>query len=85
MKKTLQRRAYHQETFLMEPPLMLLEETEVYDGLDTEPMTSEMMDEPEEAEIIEEVVCLGNQIFFRDIFRDAASPKAIVWERLKFY
>ncbi|XP_003505848.1 G2/mitotic-specific cyclin-B3 [Cricetulus griseus] len=55
MKKTLQRRAYHQETFLMEPPLMLLEETEVYDGLDTEPMTSEMMDEPEEAEIIEEV------------------------------
>ncbi|CAH6779990.1 G2/mitotic-specific cyclin-B3 [Phodopus roborovskii] len=56
MKKTSQRRAYHQETFQIEQSLTLMEETEVYDGLDIEPMALEMMDNPEEADAIEEMI-----------------------------
>ncbi|XP_005085206.1 G2/mitotic-specific cyclin-B3 [Mesocricetus auratus] len=56
MKKTLKKRAYHRDKFLKEQPVTLLEETEVYDGLDTELMTSEMMDEPKEADTIKEMI-----------------------------
>lgn len=88
LKKTLQSRACHQKTFLVEKPLNLVEETEDYNEFDAEPMiTSKREKKPEEADVTEKVVSLGNPIFFFfeiNVFRNAASPEGIVWERLKF-
>lgn len=86
LKKTLQSHACHQKTFLVEKPLNLVEETEDYNEFDAEPMlTSKRKKKPEEADITEKVVSLGNPIFFEiNIFRNAASPEGIVWERLNF-
>ncbi|XP_050016928.1 G2/mitotic-specific cyclin-B3 [Alexandromys fortis] len=59
LKKTLQSRACHQKTFLVEKPLILLDETEDYNEFDAEPMmTSKRKKKPEEADITEKMIDL---------------------------
>ncbi|XP_041502093.1 G2/mitotic-specific cyclin-B3 [Microtus oregoni] len=59
LKKTLQSRACHQKTFLVEKPLILLEESEDYNEFDAEPMmTSKRKKKPEEADITEKMIDL---------------------------
>ncbi|KAL6092029.1 hypothetical protein STEG23_026832 [Scotinomys teguina] len=61
-KKTLPSCAYNQETFLMEEPLALLEETEDYNEFDTEPMASQRKYTPEEADTMEKMIDLKKPI-----------------------
>ncbi|XP_013203745.1 G2/mitotic-specific cyclin-B3 [Microtus ochrogaster] len=59
LKKTLQSRPCHQKTFLVEKPLILLEESEDYNEFDAEPMTtSKRKKKPEEADITEKMIDL---------------------------
>ncbi|XP_057615595.1 G2/mitotic-specific cyclin-B3 [Chionomys nivalis] len=59
LKKTLQSRACHQKTFLVEKPLILLGETGDYNEFDAEPMTtSKRKKKPEEADITEKMTDL---------------------------
>ncbi|XP_036030425.1 G2/mitotic-specific cyclin-B3 [Onychomys torridus] len=62
VKKTLQSCACHQETFLVEEPLTLLEETEDYNEFDIEPMTSKRKDKPKEADITEKMIDLKKPV-----------------------